>query len=176
MHAQAPNCKAFLRMISKMGVLVGDFYLDLGQARLTVPLPNDVKQGKMKECYMNAGLLSTERPEFAYCEGYALRNDVFPMHHAWCLNEQGKVIDPTWPHDEKNEYLGVALNHMFVVMSSLKTGLWGILSERLPADVTEAHPKTYLHESWRPEAERMEAFWAKLKGDPQPKPKGRRPK
>lgn len=176
MHPLAPNCETYLRMMSKMGVVVGDFYLELGQAHSPAPLPDDVQPGKMRECYMNAGMLATNRPEFAYCEGFALRHGLFPMHHAWCLDKKGQVIDPTWPHHEKNEYLGVALNPMFVVTSSLKTGLWGILSERLPAEVTEAHPATYLHDVWRPVPERMDAFWAKLHGESHPKPKVRRPK
>lgn len=175
MQTHAPNCETYLRMMSKMGVMVGDFYLDLGQARETAPLPDNVRRGEMRQCYMNAGLLSTEHSEFAYCEGFAMRSGLFPMHHAWCLNDQGRVIDPTWPHDEKNEYLGVALNPNFVVMSSLKTGLWGVLSERLPAEVTDSHPTTYLHEIWRPEAERMDAFWAKLQGATPAKAKTRKP-
>jgi hypothetical protein len=146
-----------------MGVLVGDFYLMLGQARRSRPLPKDVRAGQMKQCYMNAGRLATERPQFIYCEGYARRKGVpLAVHHAWCLDEEGYVLDLTWPYDEENEYLGVALHDRFLLESLSANGYWGILSEHLPDSVVKHHPRTYLHETCQPAADRVEAFWNKL--------------
>lgn len=47
-----------------------------------------------KECFRNALMMAQER-SLDYVEGYALGHGI-PVHHAWCLDADGKVVDPTW--------------------------------------------------------------------------------
>lgn len=51
---------------------------------------------KPKECFSNAVELALKN-DFLYCEGIAVSSDLmFPIHHAWCVDTEGEVIDPTW--------------------------------------------------------------------------------
>ena len=43
-----------------------------------------------------------------------------PFAHAWLVNRQGQVIDPTWGSDKCVDYFGVLVRHDFV---RLKAGL-----------------------------------------------------
>lgn len=164
-QATAPNCAGYMHMLTGMNVVVGHFYLLLGRAYRSAPLPPSVPRGVPRECYRNAGALVIDsvEPRYAYCEGYAMRGGLIPVHHAWCLDEQGCVVDPTWPHDEKSEYLGVALSRDALLRNCQETGTWGVLSERLANFVVEQHPVDYLHSKWRPSDARCNAFWEKLK-------------
>lgn len=158
----APACESLLWQMSRFGVLAADFYLLLGHAQPSRPLPDHIARGEMKQCYMNAGRLARDRPEFSYCEGYAKRAGLFPLHHAWCLDADGVVLDPTWPYDPDNEYWGVSLDTAFMLKATTASGVWGVLSEMLPPDIVAVHPQSYLHAEWRPDQARMDAFWDKL--------------
>lgn len=53
-------------------------------------------------CFANAWEMSMERPELTYFEGYAY-GGLIPAHHAWCVDELGRVVDPTWRKDKRRE-------------------------------------------------------------------------
>lgn len=62
------------------------------------PLPVGVRRAKMGQCYLNARRLVKRRPEdFTYVEGIALLNDDGIWRgHAWCIDNEGYVVDNTW--------------------------------------------------------------------------------
>lgn len=70
------------------------------------------RRGKIKECFPNAWDLAFSHSGLSYYEGYAYRG-IVPVHHAWVVNAEGQVIDPTWRYDpERNpesewHYFGV---------------------------------------------------------------------
>ena len=76
--------------------------------------------GKMKECYKNAFLLMLRKPSLYYCEGFALCEKLpLPVLHAWCVDKEGRVYDPTWK--DGTEYYGVVFNRKFAEKRILKT-------------------------------------------------------
>lgn len=63
-------------------------------------------KGRFKECFRNAYRWAIKwDPELTYCEGYATGTG-FPVHHAWLIDPDGNVQDPTWrePHDRACGY------------------------------------------------------------------------
>jgi hypothetical protein len=57
---------------------------------------------ELNQCFWNAQELVLSDPErFTYCEGYALRatGTGAPVHHAWAVDEAGRVVDTTWARD-----------------------------------------------------------------------------
>ncbi len=164
-RAQAPICTDMLQKMAQFGMFTAEFYLGLGEPRTAISLPETVSRGLMGQCYLNAGQLAMCTPTLAYCEGYACRTGLpFPVHHAWCLDGDGQVLDVTWPYEPSNEYLGVALSPACLLNSLEETGLWGVLSEMLPPSLVKMHPTRYLDERWLPEETRMDAFWQRLRG------------
>lgn len=99
------------------------------------PLPAAVKPGSRGECYRNAAMLVLRDCEFIYCEGLAL-GAVLPVQHAWCLDDAGRVIDPTWhglKHDvEQLEYVGIAFQTEYLRDVLLDSKRWtGLIDGRL---------------------------------------------
>lgn len=94
-------------------------------------LPSDVEVGEPKMCFMNACHLAIGDPDrFTYVEGYISLSSIpgFPIHHAWCATEDGRVVDPTITDGRVTEYFGVPLDHEYVVRTALRTKVYGVIS------------------------------------------------
>lgn len=80
-----------------------------GREFTPAPLPAHVERGLPKFCFWNAQRLAgRSRGKLRYVEGFGLRPMLgFPFHHAWCVDADGRVVDPTWDNPEVCEYFGV---------------------------------------------------------------------
>lgn len=85
---------------------LSEFVLRHGRAWQPAPLPPDLTPMAKQQCFRNAALLAMEKPNLVYCEGWAL--GIVPVEHAWCVDERGRVIDPTWIKPPGIEYFGIA--------------------------------------------------------------------
>jgi hypothetical protein len=77
-------------------------------------LPLGVRPMPLSQCYENAFRLASRTKAFHYVEGIAL--GIMPLHHAWCVDQDGNVIDPTWAIRDQGDkpygqaYFGVELS------------------------------------------------------------------
>lgn len=108
-----------------------------------------VELGPEKECFSNAGRhLLGGRPRAEgvrgvyYAEGYA--HAIIPIHHAWLVTADGRVLDPTWHgqplggregerHGETRvglalgrAYMGVAFSTEALCAKLAKSRTWGM--------------------------------------------------
>lgn len=92
-----------------------DFVLRHGESFESIALPDEYEYGLPKLCFGNAIALALLRG-LGYVEGYAMGPFGLPIHHAWNVDEEGRLIDVTWSaiHDEEGRrpipdsaYLGV---------------------------------------------------------------------
>lgn len=96
------------------------------------PLPVGVESGRRKECYKNAAHVMLNRNDVFYAEGYGLnlKDAPVPIEHAWVVDVQGNVIDPTWRGAADHAYFGIAFNKEFVSQALVSNGGdAGILSD-----------------------------------------------
>jgi hypothetical protein len=65
------------------------------------------KDFPLGHCFQNAQklVLSDKTGTLVYCEGYALKAGLIPLHHGWATIH-GKVIDFTWKQDDHSPVLG----------------------------------------------------------------------
>src|SRR5262245_22007202 len=104
------------------------FVLEHGKDFKGVKRPKGIRKGPNKQCYMNAALLAFERG-LHYVEGIAIPEGLIPMHHAWCANDAGEAIDPTWRYPEKAEYRGVVISPAILRRELLKNKVYGVLND-----------------------------------------------
>lgn len=84
-------------------------------------LPDGVRPMGLSQCFENAYRVATRTKAFHYVEGYAL--GVIPIHHAWLVDREGNVIDPTWVNIGVGKaYIGVEFN-LAEVKKSRRVGI-----------------------------------------------------
>jgi hypothetical protein len=94
-------------------------------------LPPFVNMGRLKMCFQNATHAALSNPSLTYCEGYAF--SIFPVLHAWCVDEHGRVIEVTWPKEFNGaDYFGIPFNTRFLMRQLSRTETYGLLDS--PAD------------------------------------------
>lgn len=82
------------------GVCIEEFVLKHGKSYRRRVLPSGIRRGGITQPFANALSLARENPEiYTYVEGYAAGS--MPTLHAWCVDKDGFVIDPTWACDLK---------------------------------------------------------------------------
>jgi len=106
---------------------VEDWVLKNGRHWTPAPLPKDVELMTIKECFKNAALLALERPDLTYVEGFATIGLV-PVLHAWCVDDEGRVIDPTWP-EGGIEYYGVPFDRRWLIRELAKVKYYGFIDD-----------------------------------------------
>jgi len=57
--------------------------------------PKSYRRGKLSLCFANSYRMAI-RHKLTYVEGYALGETGMCHLHAWCIDTEGRVLDPTW--------------------------------------------------------------------------------
>jgi hypothetical protein len=112
---------------SKIGsyTCIEEFVYRNGQLFTNIIFPENLIIGKMKECYKNAALLCMENKNYFYVEGYAC--GIIPVMHAWCIDKDKNVIDPTW--NDGGEYFGIIIKKRFLMDSLVKKRVFGLIDD-----------------------------------------------
>ena len=95
-------------------------------------------KGGYHDCLYNALELSVGSGELAYVEGFAMAAGTSgrPTAHAWCVDANGNVVDPTWHEITGLEYCGLSLDRRLLSQSHQKGEPFGLVfNERLFWDV-----------------------------------------
>lgn len=130
-----------------------------GRAWSAAPLPPAYAhaRGVVKECFQNAAQLAFDEPALTYVEGFAHR--YVPTLHAWCVDSEGRVVDPTWRDEllatwRDAAYVGIPFDTTFVRRRVLKTKKWGLLYDG--GDFVALDPGRFVAQAWRAAPERIE--------------------
>ena len=105
------------RLLEARYICQEDFVLQHGRSMEVTKSP--FQRGEMKMCFMNAQKLMTKEG-YTYCEGYAFRQ-VLPVLHAWLIDSEGNVVDPTWEDSEECVYFGVPFKTEYVLSRQAET-------------------------------------------------------
>lgn len=93
--------------------------------------PVGVRKLANKMCYGNAYRRSVEN-DWLYCEGYAEGAALMPVWHAWCLDNDGDVVETTWK-ELGSTYLGVVIPEDLLHEVMVETGYYGVLQNTNPS-------------------------------------------
>jgi hypothetical protein len=113
------------------------FVLNEGRAFTAAPLPDHVDAGEVGYCYQNALTLALADETLRYVEGFATHGNLpVPLFHAWCVDDDGNVVDPTWTYEEGSVYYGVEIDADAAMTFVLDRGWWGVLPENVDVLIT----------------------------------------
>jgi len=85
-----------------------------------------------RECYRNAYYLAWYTG-LIYVEGIGI--NIIGTEHAWCIDSDFNVYDPTWDNPEKHSYYGVPFDLDYVEKIMHETEVYGVLqnwTQRFP--------------------------------------------
>lgn len=87
------------------------------------------KRGKPKMCFMNAANMAMSHSSLTYQEGYIDMPgiDGFNIHHAWCIDGSGNVVDSTLSDPQNHTYFGVSIPLSELQSELVRLGHYGIL-------------------------------------------------
>jgi hypothetical protein len=104
------------------------FMLDNGKDYAVGPETYAGRRETQGQCYMNATLLALADDDLTYVEGQISMFGI-SIEHAWCVNADGVVIDPTLkPDKDVGDYFGVPFLTDYVRKACLKNGYYGLLN------------------------------------------------
>jgi hypothetical protein len=84
--------------------------------------PKDDEYCTPRQCFTNALHIALRshldqggnEPRRTYVEGMAMKPGLIPVHHAWTVDEAGRVYDPTWQHEPNTVYIGVPVRWQYL--------------------------------------------------------------
>lgn len=104
------------------------------------PRPDGFERMTPNECFRNAYLLASDDNRLSYYEGFAVTTSLpVHVHHAWCANEDGHLIEPTFPDDvyEKTTYFGVNIPTKVLREIIVESETYSVLYKRFAIDLIE---------------------------------------
>lgn len=119
----------YLKMAKETGDTLSSICLDQGLVWQRVHVVRGVKLAAPKQCFKNAAEQTRKDSSLTYVEGYAFQSGM-PIQHAWTVNQEGKVIDNTWPCG--NLYIGLPIKTATLWRCIEETKSWGIFNHKMP--------------------------------------------
>jgi len=101
--------------------------LEQGRAYSGAARPEGLRKMTNKLCYRNALWTAMDHPDWRYVEGFAVSFQGFPCDHAWVVQPDGTVVDPTWYAPDLAAYYGVVIPVDVVSGIVAHQGVYGIL-------------------------------------------------
>lgn len=101
--------------------------LETGEAHTAAPRPRGLRKGRDRNCFPNALHLAIQRDDLTYVEGYAYPFGGIVVDHAWCVTEDGTVVDPTWREPDLAAYLGIRIPTDIAGRIVSRQGVYGVL-------------------------------------------------
>lgn len=110
------------------------------------------ERGERQQCFANAQRLALLHSDLTYVEGYAM--SVIPLHHGWCVDRDGRVVDTTWDALPR-EYFGVPILTRYVRKLALASGCWSALFDNWEVEppqpiITGRHKPASWLKAWPP--------------------------
>lgn len=108
------------------------------------PRPDSLDRMTPNECFKNAYDLAMRDDRYHYVEGNCVVTELpLLVEHAWCVTDDGTVVDPTLPEDDPEvnamtSYFGIQVDLKIVNKSLIEYGVYGILDRPLARELIEA--------------------------------------
>lgn len=93
-------------------------------------------RGPARVCFQTAAQQAMATADLVYVEGYGCTDTIpLPIHHAWLLQPDGRVQDPTWGGGVC--YAGIPVAVEVLERCAAETGYWGLFGIHTPKWLAE---------------------------------------
>ena len=110
-----------------------EFFLENGAKLTEIDREASIKEGlgkEAKQCYGNCQGIALYRKDLTYYDGYCM--SVIPLEHAWLVNEDGEIVDPTLGIPfrgkdmlpEKADYIGLPIPRAYIQKIIFGESIW----------------------------------------------------
>lgn len=110
------------------------FVLQHGEEFEDPHLPDHLEEMEPNMCFMNCFELAGTRDDLVYCEGWVIQDGFpLPIHHAWCIDEDGRAVEPTIVIAEFKtlSYFGIRIPDFGALCEVIEeTGTYSVLFKR----------------------------------------------
>ncbi|HEY6965860.1 MAG TPA: hypothetical protein VI229_00200 [Burkholderiales bacterium] len=119
------------------------FVLKHGRLWTPAPRPAGMRKQRNGTCFKSAYEAAERDSALTYVEGYGM--SVIPVLHAWCVDQEGRVVDPVWTNPETRAYYGIPLTLEFLHRTMMRTRVYGVLDDPETVGLmAKADPSTFL--------------------------------
>lgn len=103
------------------------------------PRPDWQERLEPNHCFSNCTDLVMSGDGLTYCEGYVMFGEVpILIHHAWVVDENGRLIDPTLPEDDRDPtYFGIEIPPHILMRAVESEGTYGVLDKKVGRELIE---------------------------------------
>lgn len=118
---------------------------EFGRAFTPALRPEGLNKMPDRECFCNATKLVQYDPSLVYVEGFALPDGIpIAIHHAWVMDQNGDMIDPTWS-TAGTEYFGVPFLHEYHLKAMAASEMYSILDNWRWREIYSDDPELFLY-------------------------------
>jgi hypothetical protein len=122
-------CRQYLEQLVQLQHLPAELMLSMSRPWRAQALPRGFSPGEQKQCFRNSTWLALENSNLTYVEGYACPGGLIPIPHAWCIDEEGNVVDVTLRKPETTHYFGIPVSREFLQNFLDTSGYYGLFGE-----------------------------------------------
>jgi len=121
-------CEKYARLTEGSRHAIEGWLLERGEEFEGVARPSWLRRKQPKACFRNSYELALRRSgDLTYCEGFVVTVVPLLIHHAWCVNGDGQVVEPTLADPVGASYFGVRVPLQGLLAVIAKTETLGVL-------------------------------------------------
>lgn len=131
-------CEQYARLTEGSPHAIEGWLLERGEEFEGVARPSWLRRKQPKACFRNAYELALARSDLTYCEGFIVTIVPVLIHHAWCVDGDGGIVEPTLADPVGVSYFGVRVPLQGLLRVIADSETFGVLYKPVGRAVVES--------------------------------------
>jgi hypothetical protein len=132
----APELSTMISQMAKLtrhlGYLQVIHELVLRKGISFVQAEKNIKKGPRHQCFASSAKLAIANADYTYVEGFTSGpNFPLPIHHAWVVDKNDRVLETTIKNHTDYQYIGVKIPTDKMIKELLRNETYGLFDTRL---------------------------------------------
>lgn len=132
-------CSQYARWARGSHAIEG-WLLERGEEFEGVARPPGLRRMQAKACFRNSYELALRSGDLTYCEGFVVTVVPVLIHHAWCVDAEGEVVEATLADPVGVSYFGIRVPLQALLRVIAATETYGVLYKPEGHEMIERGP------------------------------------